>query len=83
MTATGELWFYPGTDFGVGPRKSFGTGWTGLREMTGVGDFNKDGYPDLIAVHTSTGNLYLYPGRSGVGFGSRGAAGHRRLEPDE
>ena len=71
VTATGELWFYPGTNFGVGPRKSFGTGWTGLREMTGVGDFNKDGYPDLIAVHTSTGNLYLYPGRSGVGFGSR------------
>ena len=34
-----------------------------MREITPVGDLNGDGYPDLLAVQTSTGYLYLYPGR--------------------
>jgi len=34
-----------------------------MRETTLVGDLNGDGYPDLVAVQRSTGNLYLYPGR--------------------
>jgi hypothetical protein len=30
-----------------------------------VGDFNRDGHPDLMAIDSSTGVLYLYPGRNG------------------
>jgi hypothetical protein len=26
------------------------------------GDFNRDGHPDLTAVQTSTGYVFLYPG---------------------
>ncbi|SCG51130.1 glycoside hydrolase domain-containing protein [Micromonospora inositola] len=68
--ATGYLWLYPGTGAGtLASRVRIGTGWTGLREITPIGDYNRDGYPDLIAG-TSTGALYLYPGR-GNSFGSR------------
>ena len=36
-----------------------------MREITAIGDFNRDGYPDLLAAQTSNRNLYLYPGRAG------------------
>jgi len=36
---------------------------------TPIGDFNGNGWSDLIARQTSTGWLYLYPG-NGTGFGS-------------
>jgi hypothetical protein len=42
----------------------------GLRDLVGVGDFNPDGYTDVIAIEKSTGDLYLHPG-SGTGFGAR------------
>ncbi|MER7461071.1 glycoside hydrolase domain-containing protein [Micromonospora sp. NPDC126480] len=68
--ATGNLWLYPGTGSGgLASRIRIGTGWTGLREITPIGDHNRDGYPDLLAV-SSAGALYLYPGR-GTAFGSR------------
>jgi hypothetical protein len=41
-----------------------------MAELTGVGDFNRDGFVDLVARQTSNGNLYLYPGR-GLGFSPR------------
>jgi hypothetical protein len=70
-SATGFLWFYPGTGSGLGARRQVGTGWNGMREITPVGDFNRDGYPDLMAVQSSTSILYLYPGRAGVAFGAK------------
>lgn len=45
-------------------------GWDTMSELAGVGDFDRDGYPDMIARLTSTGALCFYPGRSG-GFGAR------------
>ncbi|MEU7909232.1 VCBS repeat-containing protein [Actinoplanes sp. NPDC049118] len=61
--ATGDLWFYPGTGSGLGTRKRIGTGgWNGMRELTAIGDFNRAGHPDLTAVQTSTGYVFLYPG---------------------
>jgi len=41
-----------------------------MRDLTGVGDFDRDGFNDLVAVETSTGKLYRYPGQ-GTLFGSR------------
>ena len=43
-----------------------------MREITAIGDMNRDGRPDLLAVETSTGRLLLYPGKgTGLGAGSR------------
>ena len=61
--ATGQLWLYRGTGTGFAPRlRIAGTGWNAMREITLVGDLTGDGLGDLLAVQTSTGCLYLYPG---------------------
>jgi hypothetical protein len=46
-------------------RTSLGTGWSGRRSLVGVGNFDRQGVPDLMAIVSSTGVLSLYPGRSG------------------
>ena len=70
-SATGGLWLYPGTGAGFASRLKIGlSGWNAMREITPVGDLDGDGYPDLLAVTTSTGDLYLYPGH-GTSFGAR------------
>jgi hypothetical protein len=62
-SATGALWLYLGNGAGFPSRVKIGLGgWNGMREITPIGDLNRDGYPDLVAVETSTGNLYYYPG---------------------
>jgi hypothetical protein len=64
------LYVYPGLSGGrLGARLQVSTGWSGLSELAGLGDFTRDGFPDLVARATD-GRLYLYPGRSG-GFGTR------------
>lgn len=44
-------------------------GWGNRRQITPVGDFNGDGFADLMA-QTSRGAVYLYPGRGLRGFRS-------------
>jgi beta-lactamase class A len=62
--ATGALLLYRGTGSGFKPRLTLSSrGWNDMREITPVGDLDGDGFPDLLAVRTSTGFLYLYPGR--------------------
>jgi hypothetical protein len=68
--ATGELWLYRGTGTTLGSRVRIGSGgWNGLRDLVGVGDFDRDGFTDLSAVQSSTGRLLRYPGR-GTGLGT-------------
>jgi hypothetical protein len=62
------LWLYPGTTGTFGTRSKVGTGWQAMRDLVGVGDFDRDGFTDLIAVRASTGDLYRYPGL-GTSFG--------------
>ena len=70
-TSTGKLWLYRGTGTGFSSRVRLGNGsWTSMREITAVGDLDGDTEPDLVAVETSTGNLFLYPG-NGVSVGAR------------
>ncbi|MEU7068719.1 FG-GAP-like repeat-containing protein [Streptomyces narbonensis] len=70
--ASGKLWLYPGTAAGtLGARKLLGTGgWNGMNALTGVGDMNNDGRPDLVAREASTGKLWFYPGKAGA-YGAR------------
>jgi hypothetical protein len=77
--ATGALWlyFYDHEMQGFAGRVKIGLrGWNGMREITPVGDFDGDGFPDLLAVESSTGNLYFYPGH-GTSLGT--SLGVRRL----
>jgi hypothetical protein len=68
--STGELWLYRGTGTTLGSRVRIGSGgWNGLRDLVGVGDFDRDGFTDLSAVQSSTGKLLRYPGR-GTGLGT-------------
>ncbi|MDI6097150.1 DUF1906 domain-containing protein [Actinoplanes sp. NEAU-A12] len=71
-TKAGAVNFYPGLSNGkFGKRKQLYKNFKHMRELTAIGDFNRDGYPDLLAQQTSNGNLYLYPGQKGAKFGKR------------
>lgn len=69
---SGALYLYPGNASGTAftTRRAINWGWNTVDEITGVGDFTRDGYPDLVAREISTGALYLYPG-TGTGFSGR------------
>ncbi|MFK4141173.1 FG-GAP repeat domain-containing protein [Streptomyces filamentosus] len=41
-----------------------------MNALTGIGDMNSDGRPDLIAREAATGKLWFYPGKTGA-YGSR------------
>ncbi|MEU4642309.1 glycoside hydrolase domain-containing protein [Micromonospora sp. NPDC023814] len=79
-TATGRLHVHPGGPDGLlGARLDAGTGWGGMRDLVQLGDFDRDGRPDLVAVQKSTGNVLRYrwsgggwlaPTRLGSGFGA-------------
>ena len=62
LTSSGTLYLYPGRTGGFAARVQIGTGWGGMRDVLGVGDFNRDGYTDVAAVQKSTGYLMLYRG---------------------
>lgn len=75
-TYTGELQTIVGTDnsepgFQWSPYTPAGTGWNSMNAITGGHDYNGDGRDDLVARQTSTGYLFLYPGRGNGTFGSR------------
>ncbi|MFD8015399.1 FG-GAP-like repeat-containing protein, partial [Streptomyces sp. NPDC059762] len=44
------------------PSTSIGTGWSQYDVLTSPGDVNADGYADLIARQTTTGDMYFYAG---------------------
>ncbi|GAA0807818.1 glycoside hydrolase domain-containing protein [Spirilliplanes yamanashiensis] len=72
VTADGRLFLYPGAaGGGFGPRRQIGTAWNTMRDLAGVGDFDRDGRPDLVAVQVSSGNAYLYRGTAAAGFAAR------------
>lgn len=59
----GTLWLYQGKADGTLATKlrAGASGWSGMDELAGRGDYTGDGKADLIARST-TGTLYLYPG---------------------
>ncbi|GHD75137.1 FG-GAP-like repeat-containing protein (plasmid) [Streptomyces goshikiensis] len=65
-SAAGDLYLYPGSGGAngmntLGARVKIGAGWSGMHDVTRM-DVNKDGKADVVAVETSSGNLYAYPG---------------------
>jgi hypothetical protein len=69
---TGKLYLYPGVGDGkLKARVEIGSGgWNGMSELT-AGDYNDDGFDDLLAVANDTGLLYVYPGLAGNKLGAR------------
>jgi hypothetical protein len=70
--STKKIWFYPGSAAGIPAKRRLG-GWSNLSGYTGitaVGDFDGDGWPDLMAKG-SNGSIYLFRGRGDSGFGAR------------
>jgi hypothetical protein len=73
-TSGGTLYLYPGTGSGAlntAGRITIGSGWNAMGTITGGHDYDSDGKADAIAVHASTGVLYLYPGKGDGTFGAR------------
>jgi hypothetical protein len=63
--STGNLNFYLGRGFRLASGGVASTGWSDFDNLTGGGDVDGDGYPDLVARQRSTGDLYLSLGKPG------------------
>ncbi|MEU9098748.1 FG-GAP-like repeat-containing protein [Streptomyces sp. NPDC048361] len=61
----GKLWLYPGNGRGrFGSRVMIGTGgWGAFGTLLGIGDWDRDGHPDLLA--SGSGESVLYRGLTG------------------
>ena len=70
MKADGSLRLYPGNGSGgFLAARTVGVGWSGMRLLAGVGDWNGDGARDLLAV-SNAGQARIYRGNGTGGFGS-------------
>ena len=62
-TSDGRLWLRPGqADGTVGARTELAADMSGYDRLTGVGDWTRDGRPDLLGHHASSGRLHLLAG---------------------
>src|SRR5690606_8637788 len=60
----GTLWLYPGRGKrGLGKARQIGHGWRTIEQATGVGDWNGNGYADIVVTRPD-GTLWLYLTRS-------------------
>lgn len=71
----GTLWLYPGTGNGkVGARTALdAVAVADLDRITSGGDFNHDGFPDLLAQNKSDGCLVILFGQAGADYFKEGA----------
>jgi FG-GAP-like repeat/FG-GAP repeat len=71
LDQSGNLSLYPGTGasgFGSPTQIGAAADWAGMTAIQGVGDFDGDGWPDVVA-RDSDGELWLFPNNgSGTGF---------------
>jgi hypothetical protein len=69
-TSDGCMYFYGGTGAGTfKSRVKIGCGWNSYDQISGVGDFNRDGHVDWSARRKSDGNVFVYRG-NGAGSNS-------------
>lgn len=77
VTQSGGLLLYRGNGaggWGAGSGIPIGQGWGGMKDLFSVGDFDGDGYGDLIG-RTADGILMLYPTTGGGNWGGIRAIG--------
>lgn len=68
IARTGQLWVYPSNGKGgFAARRSYGKGWGSMRNVVSLGDWNGDGYGDILGV-LRNGTAYVYPGNGRGGF---------------
>lgn len=70
-TANGELWAYPVDASGaavLAEGRRIGVGWGGMTQIAGVGDWNGDGFADVLCISSATGELLLYSGNGSGGW---------------
>ncbi|MGW1118588.1 FG-GAP repeat domain-containing protein [Streptomyces tanashiensis] len=77
---TGTLWIHPGTGDAAAPFAPpvrVGGGWNTYNDITGNGDLDGDGRPDLVAADKA-GNLWFYKGTGNAAapFAPRRKTGH-------
>ncbi|MFI8916681.1 FG-GAP repeat domain-containing protein [Streptomyces sp. NPDC053513] len=77
---TGVLWIHPGTGDAASPfaqRVRVGGGWNTYTDITGNGDLDGDGRPDLVATDKA-GDLWFYKGTGNTSapFAPRRKTGH-------
>ena len=65
----GTLRLYSGWGQQLTTYREISAAGAGLAQLTGAGDFDRDGTPDLLAVDTATGDLVRYPIRA-AGLGA-------------
>ena len=77
VPSTGELRLYRGSGRGafVPGGVPIGSGWQVFSLLDTVGDWNGDGALDVLAVHGSTGQLWLYAGDGRGGWRTWGVVG--------
>lgn len=67
----GRLWLYPGDGRGgFGLPGVVGTGWGVVDLILGPGDWDGDGFSDVLWRRADDGTLWLHPGDGTGGFGS-------------
>jgi hypothetical protein len=72
VDSTGRLLLYSGTGTGGlrSPVLAGSSGWLAFSSLTGVGDVDGDGHPDVAGVRASSGEQMLYPGLGNGRFGA-------------
>ena len=64
--STGYLYLFRQTADGYAAGKKLGENWGNDRSLTGVGDVDGNGYPDLTMIRNSDGAMFLYGGVKGT-----------------
>ena len=68
--SSGALWLIPGTrSGGLGARVRIDGSWDAFDVITGYGDYNHDGRPDLFARSARSGKGYVFPNVGGNKLG--------------
>jgi hypothetical protein len=76
IASSGRLRLYHADGLGgfTSQRDDVGAGWRVMSMLAGIGDFDGDARPDMLAVDGRSGQLFLYPG-NGTAFGARRSLG--------
>lgn len=63
---SGYLYLFPQTVSGYATGKKLGENWANDRSLTGTGDVDDNGHPDLAMIRNSDGDMFLYGGVNGT-----------------